>query len=249
MKIRVLSDLHREFGVTQLPQIDADLIVLAGDVATKQNGLEWIRQFVGTTPTVYICGNHEFYGDNLPSVTLKLQDATKGTNINVLENTSIALDGWNVFGATLWSDLELQGSWESGRYVAGQEMNDYKRIRNSSAKYRRLTPLDTRNIHKISLQHLEKFLTTNDPEKSIVVTHHAPSPRSLPDSRKDEEVSCAYASNLEEFIIKHQPKLWIHGHIHHSSDYYIGKTRVVSNPQSYPSDLNPNFNPNLVITL
>lgn len=39
MKIRILSDLHREFGPTEIPQSEADLIILAGDIATKQNAL------------------------------------------------------------------------------------------------------------------------------------------------------------------------------------------------------------------
>jgi len=247
MRIRIFSDLHREFGETQLPKIDVDLNIMAGDIATKQNGLSWIKSFAGSTPTIYICGNHEFYGDNLPSITDKLMQATSGSNIHVLENKAITINEWHIFGATLWSDFALQGPWESGSYAAGAQMNDYKRIRNSKAKYRRLAPRDTRHMHQVSMQHMEAFFQTNDASQSIIVTHHAPSRKSLPPDRADEEISCAYASDLEEFIIKHQPKLWVHGHIHHSSDYMIGNTRVVANPQSYPSDLNPNFNPNLVI--
>jgi hypothetical protein len=44
MKIHVLSDLHLEFGPITLPRVDAGLVVLAGDVHTKRNGIPWIRQ-------------------------------------------------------------------------------------------------------------------------------------------------------------------------------------------------------------
>ncbi len=38
-----------------------------------------------------------------------------------------------------------------------------------------------------------------------------------------------------------------HGHIHSSSDYKIGNTRVVCNPKGYSVELNKNFKPNLVL--
>ena len=43
----------------------------------------------------------------------------------------------------------------------------------------------------------------------------------------------AYMNELEDFIMDHQSnlKLWIHGHLHSSNDYFIGKTRVVCNPR------------------
>jgi hypothetical protein len=73
--------------------------------------------------------------------------------------------------------------------------------------------------------------------------------RSLPEHRKKEIISCAYASHLDSFIEEHEPLLWIHGHIHHSQDYLIGRTRIVSNPRAYIDDPNPAFDPNLVIDL
>ena len=32
MRIRVLSDLHHEFGHVKLPEVAADVVVLAGDI-------------------------------------------------------------------------------------------------------------------------------------------------------------------------------------------------------------------------
>jgi Icc-related predicted phosphoesterase len=79
------------------------------------------------------------------------------------------------------------------------------------------------------------------------VTHHAPSVRSLPERRQAELISCAYASRLDEFILIHQPQLWIHGHIHHNNDYWIGKTRILANPRAYPDDPNQGFIPDLMV--
>jgi hypothetical protein len=249
MRIRILSDLHREFGPTDLPRLQADLIILAGDIATKQNALPWIGEFCGDTPTVYICGNHEFYGDRLPRVTERLLERTRGTNVHILENTTISLNGWHVFGSTLWTDMALSGDWQRGCGVAGDLMNDYKRVRNSARAYKRLTPIDTRLIHMQSLAKMEQFLQDHDPARSIIVTHHAPSALSLPERRRKEVISCADASHLDDFILRYQPRLWVHGHIHHSNDYLIGKTRIIANPQAYPDEPNENFDPELVLDL
>lgn len=249
MRLRILSDLHREFGVVSIPKDDADLIILAGDIATKSNGLPWMRDFCGTTPAAFVCGNHEFYGDKLPRARERLAEAAKGTNIHVLENEYFMIGGWHVYGCTLWTDLSLHGDWREGQVITGSGMNDYKRIRNSARGYKRLSPQDTRLIHMRSLMEMAAFFADHDPARTIVVTHHAPSIRSLPHDRRDDPMSCAYASCLDEFILTHQPHLWVHGHIHNSNDYHIGQTRIISNPMGYPDGPNPDFQPLLRIDI
>lgn len=45
MKIRLLSDLHHEHfdGRRQLPEVEADVVVLAGDIHSHLEGLHWAR--------------------------------------------------------------------------------------------------------------------------------------------------------------------------------------------------------------
>jgi Icc-related predicted phosphoesterase len=71
---------------------------------------------------------------------------------------------------------------------------------------------------------------------SVVVTHHAPSFRSISPEFAKSPLNPGFASDLEKFILKHSPEIWIHGHIHESADYQIGKTRVVCNPLGYSVD-------------
>ena len=170
MKIQILSDLHREFGSTAIPKVDADLIILAGDIAVKQNAIPWLREFCADTPTVYICGNHEFYGDKLPKVAQRIESMTSGTNIHLLENDYFSINGWFIYGCTLWTDLNLFGDWRLGSALVAHHMNDYKRIRNSDRGYRRLSPHDTRMIHLLSLQKMSKFFETHDPARTVIVT-------------------------------------------------------------------------------
>ena len=249
MRIRVLSDLHREFGPTDIPKLDADVIILGGDIATKQNALPWIREFTDDTPTAYVCGNHEFYGDKLPRVTERLTEMTDGSHIHILEDSFFNVGSWHIYGCTLWTDMALIEDWQSGAALAAGVMNDYKRVRNSARGYKRPSPRETRQIHLLSIQRMGEFFQSHDPARTVVVTHHAPSLLSLPLRRREEPISCAYASRLDDFTLRHQPPLWNHGHIHHSNDYCIGATRVVANPQAYPDDPNPSFDPRLIIEL
>ena len=67
MKIHLLSDLHNEFlrnGKTNpnhlwsgsIPETDADIIILAGDIDTGTNGAEWGDFGIGTTGEKhYLC--------------------------------------------------------------------------------------------------------------------------------------------------------------------------------------------------
>ena len=247
MRIHVLSDLHLEFGPIDLPKVDVGLVILAGDVHVKLNGIQWIRENIPETPVIYLAGNHEYYGEKLPRLLDKIRERVKGTNIHLLENESIELGGFRFFGATLWTDMNLFGDPHVGCLEA-LKMNDYKRIRKTPS-YRKLKPADTRALHYETVRHIEKFLKSGDPRRSVVLTHHAPSIRSLPERHRNDGVSCAYASHLDTFIEEHSPLLWVHGHIHQSNDYQIGSTRILSNPRAYIDDQNPEFDPNLVVDL
>ncbi|MGB0372886.1 MAG: metallophosphoesterase [Opitutales bacterium] len=216
MKIRIISDLHMEFGAVSLPSCDSDVVILAGDIHKKLNALPWIREiFPAEQPVVYICGNHEFYGAKYPRVIEKLKEATASDeNIHVLENESIEIGGFSFWGATLWSDMALNGDVIRGCAAANQAMNDYRAIRFVDGAYRRLRAEDTRMAHLMSLNRLQDFLEANDPQRSVIVTHMAPSRMSVPERFQYDLVSCAFASNLDWLIEAFQPKLWIHGHTH-----------------------------------
>ena len=83
MRIRVLSDLHREFGHVELPEVDADIVVLAGDTDRGVRGVRWAIARFSPTPVLYIAGNHEFYGETFEKViarkpTYPLEEAIRG---------------------------------------------------------------------------------------------------------------------------------------------------------------------------
>ena len=189
-----------------------------------------------------LCDLHVEFGDFVPPVV--------GADIVVLAgDVHVEIGGYRFFGCTLWSDMELFDDQHASSIAAADAMNDYRLIRHSKT-YRRLSPKDTRMYHFRSLRKLTEFLKAGEPERSIVVTHHAPSIRSIADRYKSDPVSAAVASNMDDFILEHQPRLWIHGHTHESFDYEIGKTRVVCNPRGYTSiEESKGFKPDYILVV
>lgn len=80
-----------------------------------------------------------------------------------------------------------------------------------------------------------KIAVGDKSKKYVVVTHHAPTFNSVAEWYKhDTLMNGAFASDLSELIMdRPQIKLWTHGHMHNSSDYMVGDTRVVCNPRGY----------------
>ena len=60
MRIRILSDLHLEIWPLELPPAEADVVILAGDIANAAEGVEWAKR-IFATPVLYVPGNHEPY--------------------------------------------------------------------------------------------------------------------------------------------------------------------------------------------
>jgi len=247
MKLHILSDIHNEFETFTAPVTDADVVVLAGDIHIGKRGLDWALQQFPEKPIIYVLGNHEYYGEAIPKLTGKLRELAAGTNLHILEQEALTLDGVTFLGSTLWTDFALFGDPRVAGYEATQRMTDYRKIR-ISPQYSGLRSIDTAVMHQRSRLWVQSQLEnlTND---IVVITHHAPSKRSLPKSRKDDLMSAAYASHLDEVVENSNAKLWVHGHLHNSSDYKIGKTRVICNPRGYPDERNNEFIPDLVVSI
>src|SRR3954453_5603227 len=62
-RIRVMSDLHLEFGPLDIVPAGEDVLVVAGDIGVYTDGAVWARSYARRhdIPVVIIAGNHEFY--------------------------------------------------------------------------------------------------------------------------------------------------------------------------------------------
>ena len=258
MRIQYQSDLHLEFCQNNisysLPEVDADVIVLAGDIGmTKPKYFDWVLRQTHDIPTVMVLGNHESYGTSIQRALRKWKEATAGSHVHILDNSQpVIIDDVRFLGGTLWTDFSLLGAEtrELAMRTVSDRMNDYKKIRyEKNGAYRSFTPEYARQLHYLTRSFIERELATEHQHgPTVVVTHHAPCLGSVPLSAQNDLLATAYASDLSELIVEYQPQLWIHGHIHNNTDLRIGQTKVLSNPRGYQgSEINPQFDPNSVV--
>lgn len=235
MRIRILSDLHHEHfgGRRELPAIEADVVVLAGDIHSHLEGLYWAREAFADTPVIYVAGNHEFYSSDLPELTQAMRNLARELDIHFLENDAVVIDGVRFLGTTLWTDFQLYGAdaYPTAHELALQLMPDFNCIDWFGADF---TPEHSIALHQASRAWLHERLDEPFSGPNIVITHHAPSARSIPPQFVGDGLSPAFASNCDELVAR--ADLWIHGHVHQSLDYYIGNARVVANPGAYPRE-------------
>lgn len=237
IRILVLSDVHLEFAPFE-PVLDErpDLVILAGDIGLGAEGLLWAKTRFPGIPVVMILGNHEPYGDIL-KLTLADCRAEAGPGLHFLENDAVTLPlkgrMVRILGTCLWTDFKLLGADRQlqSMQLAERIVADYQLI---DHRGRRLRAADTLGFHEAAIAWLEQTLSIPHDGPTVVITHHAPSARSIPPMFKASLLSPAFNSDLEPLILKHQPDLWIHGHTHWSTDYRIGRTRVYSNQRGYP---------------
>jgi Icc-related predicted phosphoesterase len=251
VRLHVLSDLHLEHAPFAPTPVDADVIVLGGDVAPGVAGVEWAASRFDGMPVLYVAGNHEFYGHDLPGLVERMRAAAVGSTVRVLENDAMIIDGVRFLGCSLWSDFDFAGAdkRENSMRICARLINDYKQI-TASERGRRLQPQDTRDIHVASRAWLATSLASHHDGPTVVVTHHAPLIR-RPENINAvlEAVGGAFASDLTELMDGEAVDLWIFGHIHRMVDTDVNGTRVLSNQRGYPHEPVSGFDPALVVEL
>jgi predicted phosphodiesterase len=250
LRLYVLSDLHLER--TQFTPLgpDADVVVLAGDIARGTSGVEWARGWADGREVLYVAGNHEFYGHAAPDLIDELRRAAAGSSVRVLENDEAIIDGVRFLGCTMWSDFDYDGPErraESMR-VCGRVVNDYKHIE-FGLERRLITPQDTRELHLRSRQWLRRRLAERHDGHTVVITHHAPLIRTKPQVPLLRALAGAFVSDLSDLMGEERVALWVYGHTHRSADGQRDGTRVLSNPRGYPHESVDGFDPARVIEL
>lgn len=252
--IRIMSDLHLEFGNIQIPELKTDpetALVLAGDIHVQHRAKDFLNDMATRFPlVVYVMGNHEHYKSSVDRTAERIH--RKGQlppNVILLNNDTIEIEGFKIIGGTMWTDIN-KGNPVSA-WTVQQKINDYKYIRHSNYG-RKWHPNQCIVEHLKFKDFLVKELAKPYDGNIIVVTHHAPHDLSVGPEYKDEfHLNGQYRVDMSDVMLDNPKiKFWIHGHIHDNSDYMIGDCRVLCNPRGYmPKWLNHDFNPNLVIEL
>ena len=262
MLIQLLSDLHNEFlrnGRSHashkwsgaIPETNADVIVLAGDIDTGTEGVEWAiaeSNRLGKT-ILYVLGNHEFYRYEYHRLLAAVSELCVATNVQVLSEHCFEMDDVRFLGATLWTNYRVgTGTQDEAMFSASQGLTDHRLISYESASQcKEFTPLDALNIHKKELYWIESQCALPFDGKTVVITHHGPHTVCQHPGFLNNELSGAFHSDLDEFIEMNDINVWMFGHSHANLDVTINDTRIISNQAGYPGENVLGFDASLVI--
>lgn len=227
MRIQVMSDIHLEQWqhnqVARVEELDvgAETLVLAGDILYLKE-LYWVQEILGKfcekwKTVIYTPGNHEFYTSDPKTCWNNLLIAKMGlSNLHVLDLGKVEIiNGRRWIGGTMWFPHQPDNPCYSGL------LNDFYLIKD-------FVPW----VYEQCDQTVHNLKVNMEPG-DIVVTHHLPSTLSIHPQYKTSSLNRFFLCDMSELILEREPALWLHGHSHESSDYVLGKTRVVANPRGY----------------
>ncbi|MEE7493296.1 metallophosphoesterase [Methylobacterium oryzae] len=258
-------DLDPRYALPDPPP-DFDAVLVAGNVApglsASLRGLDAVlggRQ--GDKPVFVVPGCVEYRSDvPLVEALARGRDLAAELGFVLLSDDAVRFgpphgDGTVVIGATLWTDWSLGASREvpSARILARTAWDEARLV--FLRRERPLTPLDSLAMHARSRAYIEDALTSviirsldlgGGPnacvdcalpgDVAVVLTCHAPTPRSLPaDWEGWDAAPWVAASRASEASASMEawgaPRLWVHGHVPRAADHVVGRTRVVANPR------------------
>jgi Icc-related predicted phosphoesterase len=230
MKIRLISDLHIDHDsdggigyIDSLP-VDADVLVVAGDVANSiQRAIEALMAICARwspRPVLYVPGNHEYYsGGNTGCNLLGLDDLCRAaSNLHPLNLRSVTIDNRTFHGATLWYPKPVSYNWSDFTHINGLAYWIEDAWRDS-----------------------REFLKTNVKKGDIVVTHTLPSTACVAPRYAGDPDNRYFVGHCDDIILKQQPAYWLFGHTHDSNTLRVEETLCISAPRGYPSEHNNTY--------
>jgi predicted phosphodiesterase len=215
-----LKGLIKETRVTDSP----DILIIAGDLmaaVAKNNNefklyLSYLSDFYQNI--IYVPGNHDYYNSELEhtdEVFNKIE--SKISNLHILNDKKIIIDGQGFVGGTLWHKAE-----NSPRFSFLKEnISDYVQIPKASFLKKNMDTI--------------KFFEKNIKSGDIVISHHMPHEKCISDLWKNNQLNMFFCNyDLENLILDLEPSYFIYGHTHTNiPDFKIGNTTFCINTWGY----------------
>ncbi|WP_287913977.1 metallophosphoesterase [Comamonas sp.] len=246
MKLQLLSDLHLEahphFQPTAAP--DAEVLVLAGDIGSYQEGGLLQDEYFGLErfsplpqfaswpcPVIFVPGNHEYDMQDWDVAHARLRRVCDALGIIWLERESLVLNQVRFVGTTLWTDYDaialldpLVQAGDVGRLLKQREKsfraaNFYLRKTGGTRHGQPFLAEPMREQALVCQDWLRHALQQPFAGKTVAITHFAPSLQSH-DPRYGLVPGTAGFCNALDDLLAHAD-LWLHGHLHAPSDYQV----------------------------
>lgn len=254
MKALILSDLHLDHSNFTPDTDNADIIILAGDIAGRNSLIEdfFYYRIPRDKPVIYVAGNHEYEHHDFNAKNTYLKEICKEFGVHYLFNETIEINGIRFIGTPLFSNL--QGFY--ARYFPDSErakntpqslidwvsnnISDFSLIYHKESKggEGRWTVEDMFEQFNHAYQFIKTELQTPHKGKTVVVTHFAPlfdfSKLDVP--KNDYDKNSYWANEIPELVI--QADYWICGHSHTPKTIRLGKCEVICNPRGYSNLVN-----------
>ena len=273
MKVRIISDFHTEFWsrdgdlssfsellyryIPLLPEDKETVLVCAGDMGLFRRYETTYQLLFGfLSPrfrkVIMIPGNHTYYHSKgiWGQEERFWHNHYLPENVIYADNEIVSVGDIVFLCSCLWTDFHHSDPRTMA--LAAYQMNDFRliNVEADGNSHRILTPEMTVERHHQSLAFIRGALKKHRGQKCFVVTHHAPSPRSVSLEYQGNSLNPAFFSDLTYEILEYHPAVWVHGHMHDSKRYNIGQTEVICNPLGYyPSAVNPSFDPELTLEI
>lgn len=265
MKIQLLSDLHLEVHPDFVPVAapDADLLVLAGDIGSYQNGSQLKDSDFGLArfsprlgwpvPVLFVPGNHEYDAQDFDAVHARLHETCERLDIVFLERgvvttgqlfgsaRSAASSPTRFIGTTLWSDFDALGSIHPGAPTQTQLLQQRHKAFRAANYYLSKAGTTRQGGSMLAEQVREQALVCQDwlrnalaqPFEGKTVVVTHFAP-----SLQSADPRYGWTPGTAGFCnalddLLARAALWLHGHLHCPADYLKQGCRVVANPLGY----------------
>lgn len=241
-KFQIASDVHLENQTEHILTIIkpcAKNLIIAGDLGRVENWAQYkdaIEILCGAFENVVLIpGDHEYYCSkpiDMRIITKKLKELqTIFTNLSVLIDECVTIDGTLIYGSIFWSFCPLNSLF----------IPIYTTLNGD------LVPINVtqyNKLHEYSVKMMERMIQycKNVDKRMIVVSHYAPTflGTLAPKHGKGDLKNYLYCSDNDQFLLENVVRIWVYGHTGYNGVY--GK--LVTNQLDISSGI-----PNAVLSL
>lgn len=245
MHILVTADLHLDlwqrtrrdpFAALASLLGGVDALIVAGDLTNNPqrhwpDALARLARLIDPAKVFIFPGNHDYYHFHLDGDD-RLRAMVEDAGMTWAQKTEAVIGGVRFLCATLWTDFRLTGDATAAQNNARQAMNDYRLILRN-ARSDMLQPRHTADVHADHLAWLTDRIARPHPGRTVIVTHHGPSPCA---TGSIDRLTPAFSSDLDGWILQHEPDLWLFGHTHRHRAGQVGSTRIINISLGYPDE-------------